>query len=108
MTGFIKVTLAAAASMAVPAMAHAQSTGHPIVLAALAGPGPQANTNANTGSFNFSTPNGSVDLNRPGGAVLATPPGQPPVFFIAPPGTIQDIGSMGIDAILDASAGILD
>ncbi len=64
--------------------------GQPVVFAALAGPGPLTQTNANTGSFNFSSPDGSVDLNRPGGAVLATP-GQPPVFFIAPPGAIQNV-----------------
>lgn len=64
--------------------------GQPVVFAALAGPGPLTQTNANTGSFNFSSPDGSVDLNRPGGAVLATP-GQSPVFFIAPPGAIQNV-----------------
>ena len=41
-------------------------------------------------SINFSSFEGSVDLNRPGAAVLATP-GAPPVFFIAPPGTLQNI-----------------
>ncbi|MBO6862355.1 MAG: FecR domain-containing protein [Alphaproteobacteria bacterium] len=66
--------------------------GQPVVFAALAGPGPLTQTNANTGSFNFSSPNGSVDLNRPGGAVLASP-GQPPVFFIAPPGAIQQVSA---------------
>lgn len=60
----------------------------PVVFAALVGPGPLSQTGATTGSFNFSSPDGSVDLNRPGGAVLATP-GQPPVFFIAPPGALQ-------------------
>ncbi|MCR9220632.1 MAG: FecR family protein [Alphaproteobacteria bacterium] len=64
--------------------------GQPVVFAALVGPGPTSQ-GQNTGSFNFSSPNGSVDLNRPGGAVLATP-GQPPVFFIAPPGAINDLG----------------
>ncbi|MEC9268895.1 MAG: FecR domain-containing protein [Pseudomonadota bacterium] len=68
------------------------SPGQPVVFAALAGPGPLTQTNANTGSFNFSSPNGSVDLNRPGGAVLASP-GQPPVFFIAPPGAIQQVSA---------------
>lgn len=63
----------------------------PVVFAALVGPGPSTQTNSGTGSFQFSSPNGSVDLNRPGAAVLATP-GQPPVFFIAPPGAIQNIG----------------
>ena len=62
----------------------------PVVFAALAGPGPLSQTGSNTGSFTFSSPNGSVDLNRPGGAVLATP-GQPPVFFIAPPGTMNNV-----------------
>lgn len=66
--------------------------GQPVIFAALAGPGPLTQTNSNTGSFNFSTPDGSVDLNRPGGAVLATP-GQPPVFFIAPPGAIQQVSA---------------
>ncbi|MEQ8828476.1 MAG: FecR domain-containing protein [Alphaproteobacteria bacterium] len=66
--------------------------GQPVVFAALAGPGPLTQTNANTGSFNFSSPDGSVDLNRPGGAVLASP-GQPPVFFIAPPGAIQRVSA---------------
>lgn len=59
----------------------------PVVFATLAGPGMQS-TGVPSGSFTFSSPNGSVDLNRPGGAVLATP-GQPPVFFIAPPGAIN-------------------
>jgi hypothetical protein len=66
--------------------------GQPVVFAALAGPGPLNQTGANTGSFNFSSPDGSVDLNRPGGAVLATP-GAPPVFFIAPPGAIQNLSA---------------
>ena len=70
----------------------------PVVFAALMGPGPLSQTGSNTGSFTFSSPNGSVDLNRPGGAVLATP-GQPPVFFIAPPGAVnnisQNLGSRG-------------
>lgn len=66
--------------------------GQPVVFAALAGPGPLTQTGSNTGSFNFSSPNGSVDLNRPGGAVLAAP-GQPPIFFIAPPGTIQNVSA---------------
>ncbi|MBP5857210.1 FecR domain-containing protein [Marivibrio halodurans] len=61
----------------------------PVVFAALAGPGMQS-TGVPTGSFTFSSPNGSVDLNRPGGSVLATP-GQPPVFFIAPPGAINTL-----------------
>ncbi|MDF1749840.1 MAG: FecR domain-containing protein, partial [Alphaproteobacteria bacterium] len=56
----------------------------PVVFAALSGPGPLTQTGANVGSFTFSSPDGSVDLNRPGGSVLATP-GQPPVFFIASP-----------------------
>lgn len=64
----------------------------PVIFAALNGPGPLSNAGAGTGSFNFSTPNGDVDLNRPGAAVLATP-GQPPVFFIAPPGSIQSVTS---------------
>ncbi|NMM45151.1 FecR domain-containing protein [Rhodospirillaceae bacterium KN72] len=62
----------------------------PVVFAALAGPGPLSQTGSSTGSFTFSSPNGSVDLNRPGGAVLATP-GQPPVFFIAPPGAVNNV-----------------
>jgi len=61
----------------------------PVVFAALVGPGPTAQ-GGGQGSFTFSSPNGSVDLNRPGGAVLATP-GQPPVFFIAPPGSIDNL-----------------
>lgn len=68
----------------------------PVVFAALGGPGPLTQTGAPIGSFNFSTPNGSVDLNRPGGAVLATP-GQTPVFFIAPPSALQQI-SAGLSA----------
>jgi hypothetical protein len=68
----------------------------PVVFAALGGPGPLTQTGAPIGSFTFSTPNGSVDLNRPGGAVLATP-GQEPVFFIAPPGALQQI-SAGLTA----------
>lgn len=68
----------------------------PVVFAALSGPGPLTQTGAPIGSFTFSTPNGSVDLNRPGGAVLATP-GQTPVFFIAPPSALQQI-STGLSA----------
>lgn len=64
----------------------------PVVFAALNGPGPSTHAGSGTGSFNFSSPDGSVDLNRPGGAVLATA-GQPPVFFIAPPGAIQNISN---------------
>jgi hypothetical protein len=67
-----------------------QAAGQPVVFAALVGPGPFSTTGDNTGSFTFSSPNGSVDLNRPGGSVLATP-GQPPVFFLSPPGALQDI-----------------
>lgn len=66
-----------------------QTPGAPVVFAALVGPGPLSSTGSGTGSFNFSSPNGSVDLNRPGGSVLAVP-GQPPVFFIAAPGAIQN------------------
>ncbi|MEQ8603866.1 MAG: FecR family protein [Marivibrio sp.] len=66
------------------------SGGPPVVFAALAGPGAGA-PGAVAGSFTFSSPQGTVDLNRPGGAVLATP-GQPPVFFIAPPGAISALG----------------
>jgi len=64
--------------------------GAPIVFAALVGPGPLTQTNANVGSFNFSTPNGDVDLNRPNSAVLASPD-QPPLIFLAPPGSIQGV-----------------
>lgn len=64
--------------------------GAPVVFAALSGPGPLTQTDSDIGSFNFSTPEGSVDLNRPGAAVLASP-GAPPIFFIAPPGSIQDV-----------------
>lgn len=69
--------------------------GAPVVFAALVGPGANNNTGANVGSFNLATPDGTVDLNRPGAAVLATP-GAPPVFFIAPPGAIQN-ASAGLD-----------
>lgn len=79
----------------------------PIIFAALAGPGPLSQTNADVGSFNFATPNGDVDLNRPSSVVLASP-NDPPVFFLAPPGGIIDIMDDGIDGSLDASAGILD
>lgn len=61
----------------------------PVVFASLVGPG-QTVQGGGQGSFTFSTPSGSVDLNRPGGSVLATP-GQPPVFFIAPPGAIGNL-----------------
>ncbi len=66
--------------------------GAPVVFAALVGPGANNNAGANVGSFNFTTPDGSVDLSRPNAATLATP-GVPPVFFIAPPGTIQDVSA---------------
>ena len=66
----------------------AQPTGQPIVFAALNGPGPLGNAGSGTGSFSFSTPNGDVDLNRPGSAVLAAPE-QPPVNFLAPPPSTQ-------------------
>lgn len=62
--------------------------GAPVVFAALVGPGPNNNVGSGVGSFNLSTPNGAVNLNRIGSAALATP-GAPPVFFIAPPGAIQ-------------------
>lgn len=68
----------------------------PIVFASLMGPGPNVQ-GGGQGSFTFSTPNGSVDLNRPGGSVLATP-GQPPVFFIAPPGSINNLTQQGSGA----------
>jgi len=86
-----------------------QAPSQPVVFSALTGPGPATQNNGSTGSFTFSTPDGSVDLSRPGGAVLATP-GTPPVFFIAPPGTIQSMDStgLGIDSMLDGSAGVLD
>jgi hypothetical protein len=94
----------------VPLQASAQAApNQPVVFSALTGPGPATQTNESAGTFQFSIPDGSVDLNRPGGSVLATP-GTPPVFFIAPPGTIQSMDSagMGIDSTLDGSAGILD
>lgn len=65
------------------------SPNNPVVFASLMGPGPNMQ-GGGQGSFTFSSPNGSVDLNRPGGSVLATP-GQPPVFFIAPPGAINNL-----------------
>ena len=67
--------------------------GPPVIFAALAGPGAGA-PGVVPGSFSFTGPQGSVDLNRPGGAVLATP-GAPPVFFIAPPGAIAALGPQG-------------
>jgi hypothetical protein len=70
----------------------------PVVFAALVGPGPLTQTNANIGSFNFSSPNGSVDLNRPGGAVLAVP-GAPPVFFLEPP--VAQAATLQTDEPLD-------
>jgi len=66
-----------------------QTIGQPVVFAALVGPGPLSRAGGGSGSFTFSTPNGSVDLNRPGGSVLSIP-GQPPVFFLSPPGAIQE------------------
>lgn len=66
--------------------------GAPVIFAALVGPGPLTQTNANVGSFNFNSPDGNVDLSRPGGAVLATP-GAAPIFFIAPPGTIPSVNA---------------
>ncbi len=66
--------------------------GQPVVFAALTGPGPNTQTGVPGGSFNFSSPDGSVDLNRPGGAVLATL-GQPPVFFIATPDQLTQINN---------------
>jgi len=78
----------------------------PVVFAALIGPGPTV-PGGGQGSFTFSSPDGSVDLNRPGGAVLATP-GQPPVFFIAPPGSLDALNqrtSGGGDQEEDESEG---
>jgi len=72
------------------AQLNVPQAGAPIVFAALVGPGPLTQTNANVGSFNFSTPNGDVDLNRPNSAVLASP-NQPPLIFLAPPGSIQGV-----------------
>lgn len=90
--GLVQVLTAGQAQQQFPSQVPPQGGGNPnqpVVFAALAGPGPQS-SGTPTGSFSFSTPNGSVDLNRPGGAVLATP-GQPPVFFIAPPGALNNL-----------------
>lgn len=106
MTRLFKLSLGAVALIAAPASAQNQ-TNQPIVFSALVGPGPLTYTGANTGSFSFSTPNGDVDLNRPGSAVLASPEG-PPIFFLAPPGAVSDASDDAIDAMLDSSAGILD
>lgn len=65
--------------------------GVPVVFAALVGPGPNNNAGTGVGSFNLTTPDGSVDLNRIGASVLAAP-GAPPVFFIAPPAVVQSAG----------------
>lgn len=83
-------------------------SGAPIVFAALVGPGPLENTNTSVSAFNFATPNGNVDLSRPNSAILASS-GTPPVFFLAPPGSIGSVGAgQGLDDMLDSSAGLLD
>lgn len=61
----------------------------PVVFATLVGPGPNNNAGSGVGSFDLTTPDGTVGLNRIGASALATP-GAPPVFFIAPPQVIQD------------------
>lgn len=80
----------------------------PIIFAALVGPGALEYTDRSVSAFNFATPNGNVDLSRPNSAALASP-GTPPVFFLAPPGSIGSVGAgQGLDDMLDSSAGLLD
>ncbi|MCT4558193.1 MAG: hypothetical protein N4A61_09055 [Pelagimonas sp.] len=96
------------AALALPSLAVAQSS-QPIIFTALVGPGPQPRTSKSVGNFNFSTPNGNVDLSRPNSAALAGQ-GTPPVLLLAPPGitSLAITGALGIDSMLDSSAGILD
>ncbi|WP_407491650.1 hypothetical protein [Pseudooceanicola sp. MF1-13] len=102
-------SFAVLAALAVTPQYLSAQASQPVVFSALVGPGPETQTNENTGSFTFSTPDGSVDLDRQGGPVSANP-GTPPAFFIAPPGTIQSIDPVGtgIDSTLDGAAGFLD
>lgn len=71
------------------AQAGGGASGEVTIFAALTGPGPATQTGNSVGSFNYTTPDGSADLNRPGSAVLKIP-GQEPITFQLPPGALQN------------------
>lgn len=96
------------AALALPSLAVAQST-QPIIFTALVGPGPRSQTNESVGYYRFSAPISGVDLSRSGDSVLVEQ-GTPPVLLLAPPSATSLVisGALGVDSMLDSSAGILD
>lgn len=105
MTRSFQLLLTGAVAFVAPAAMAQNQPSQPVIFSALVGPGPLTPNSVTT--FNFTTPNGDVDLNRPG-AFVVTDPGDASIFFLAPPGDTIGAAGDGIDAILDSSAGLLD
>ncbi|WP_320818840.1 hypothetical protein [Thalassolituus sp.] len=59
------------------------ATTEPVSYAALMGPGPRAARWVKSGAFRYTSDQGTVDLTKPGGSVLAVK-GSTPVVFVAP------------------------
>jgi hypothetical protein len=59
------------------------ATTEPVSYAALMGPGPRAARWVKSGAFRYTSDQGTVDLTKPGGSVLAVK-GNAPIVFVAP------------------------
>ena len=59
------------------------ATTEPVSYAALMGPGPRAARRVKSGAFRYTSDQGTVDLTKPGGSVLAVK-GNAPIVFVAP------------------------